>query len=114
MISRFLVFSVVGMVAGFGAVYFDRPGLLIAAVALLVLVFTTRRLPHDLVRVGAYLLAAGLVALAIVGPALEHPDPTYFYSTWQAAWLFASAAAIGAVLVGWVAVEELRRRQRAG
>lgn len=114
MISRLLVFSVIGMVGGFGAVYFDRPGLFIAAALLLVLLFTTRRWPDDLVRVGAYLLASGLVALAIVGPALRHPDPSYFYSTWPAAWLFAGATVVGAALVGWVAVLELRRRKQAG
>lgn len=111
MIARFLVFTVVGMVGGFGAVYFDRPGLFIASALLLVLIFTTRRLPDDLIRVGAYLLSGGLVALAIIGPALRRPDPSYFYSTWPAAWIFATAATAGAILVGWVALTELRHRQ---
>ena len=110
--TRFMVFATVGAVAGFGSVFFERPGMLIAGAALAVLALTVRRLPEDLMRVGAYLFAGGLVGLSIVGPAVEHPDPTYFYSTWAAAWLYAGVCLVGGALCAAVALVELRRHRR--
>jgi predicted tellurium resistance membrane protein TerC len=110
--TRFMVFAMVGAVGGFGSVFFEAPGVLIALVLLGVLAFTVRR-RGDLIRPGSYLLWGGLVGLSIIGPSLAHPDPRYFYSTWPAAYLYAAAALAGCCLCGIVAVSELRRsRQR--
>ena len=86
MAQKLVVFLIVGGVAGFGAVFLQLPGIVLAVVVLAVVAGTGRR-RADLFRVGGYLFVSGW--LLVTG--------------------YAVVAVAGCALVAAVAVSELRR-----
>jgi hypothetical protein len=111
MAQRLMVFLLVGGVAGFGAVFLELPGLVLAGVVLVVLLATTRR-RDDLVRVGGYLLGVGVVGWSLVGPAVKGSGGLLYLGGWTLVTLYAVVALAGCVLMAWLALLGIRRRGR--
>jgi hypothetical protein len=107
MTQRLVVFFMLGGVAGFGAVFLELPGILLALVILAVVAGTGRR-RSDLVRSGGYLMGVGLVGWSLVGPAVKGGGGYLFVSGWALVTGYAVAAVAGSLLVAVVAVAELR------
>ena len=110
---RLVVFLMVGGVAGFGAVFLEVPGLVLALVGLAVIAGVNRR-RDDLVRVGGYLMGVGLVGWSLVGPAVKGGGGFLFLDGWVLVSGYAVVAIAGSLLVAALAALELRRRARAG
>ena len=108
MAQRLAVFLLVGGVAGFGAVFLELPGVVLAAVVLLVLLGTTRR-REDLVRAGGYLLGAGVVGWSLVGPAVKGGGGFLYLNGWTLVTLYAAVALAGCLLLAWLALAGIRR-----
>jgi len=106
--QRLAVFLLVGGVAGFGAVFLELPGVVLAAVVLLVLLGTTRR-REDLVRSGGYLLGVGVVGWSLVGPAVKGGGGFLYLSGWTLVTLYAAVALLGCLLLAWLALAGIRR-----
>jgi hypothetical protein len=107
--QRLAVFLMLGGVAGFGAVFLQVPGIVLALVILGVVAGTSRR-RADLVRVGGYLMGVGLVGWSLVGPAVKGGGGYLFLTGWVLVAGYAVVALAGALLVGTLAVIELRKR----
>jgi hypothetical protein len=103
------VFVLVGGVAGFGSVFLELPGVVLALVVLVVLVATSRR-QEALVRAGGYLLGAGVVGWSLVGPAVKGGGGFLYLSGWTLVTLYALVALAGCLLLAWLALLGLRRR----
>jgi len=99
-------------VAGFGAVFLQLPGIVLALILLGVVAGTCRR-RSDLVRVGGYLMGVGLVGWSLVGPAVKGGGGFLFLNGWVLVTGYAAVAVAGCLLVAGVAVVELRRRDSA-
>lgn len=112
MAQRLVVFLMVGGVAGFGAVFLELPGLVLGLVLLAVLVGVNRG-RRDLVRVGAYLMGFGLVGWSLIGPGVKGGGGFLFLSGWVLVFGYAALAVAGCVMVGVLAMAELRGRGRA-
>ena len=110
---RLVVFLMVGGVAGFGAVFLELPGIVLALVGLAVIAGVNRR-REDLVRVGGYLMGVGLVGWSLVGPAVKGGGGFLFLDGWVLVSGYAVVAIAGALLVAALAALELRRRARTG
>lgn len=110
--QRLVVWVMVGGVAGFGAVFLQLPGIVFALVGLLVLIGTLRA-SEDLLRVGGYLVGAGLVGWSLVGPAVAGAGGFLFVSGWALVTAYALVAGAGCLIVGGLAVRGIRRRKRA-
>ena len=110
---RLVVFLMVGGVAGFGAVFLELPGIVLALVGLAVIAGVNRR-REDLVRVGGYLMGVGLVGWSLVGPAVKGGGGFLFLDGWVLVSGYAVVAIAGSLLVATLAALELRRRARAG
>ena len=110
---RLVVFLMVGGVAGFGAVFLELPGIVLALVGLAVIAGVNRR-RDDLVRVGGYLMGVGLVGWSLVGPAVKGGGGFLFLDGWVLVSGYAVVAIAGSLLVATLAALELRRRARAG
>ena len=108
MAQKLVVFLIVGGVAGFGAVFLQLPGIVLAVVVLAVVAGTGRR-RADLFRVGGYLIGVGLVGWSLVGPAVKGGGGYLFVSGWLLVTGYAVVAVAGCALVAAVAVSELRR-----
>jgi hypothetical protein len=106
--QRLVVYLMVGGVAGFGAVFLQLPGIILALV-LLGIVAGTGRGRFNLVRVGGYLMGAGLVGWSLVGPSVKGGGGFLFLSGWVLVTGYAVVAVAGALLVAALAVLELRR-----
>ena len=111
MAQRLAIFGMVGGVAGFGAVYLQLPGIVLALIGLAVLIGTTRS-RDDLPRVGGYLLGAGLVGWSLIGPAVKGGGGFLFLSGWALVTGYALVAGAGCLLVGWLALSGILRRNR--
>jgi hypothetical protein len=107
--QRLVVFLTLGGVAGFGAVFLELPGIILALVVLAVVAGTGRR-RADLVRVGGYLMGAGIVGWSLVGPAVKGGGGYLFLSGWVLVTGYALVAVAGCLLVAIVALLELRAR----
>jgi hypothetical protein len=107
--QRLVVFLMLGGVAGFGAVFLELPGIVLALVVLAVVAGTGRQ-RSDLVRVGGYLMGVGLVGWSLVGPAVKGGGGFLFLSGWVLVTGYAVVAVAGALLVAALALVELRRR----
>jgi len=112
MAQRLVVFLMLGGVAGFGAVFLQLPGIVLALILLGVVAGTCRR-RSDLVRVGGYLMGVGLVGWSLVGPAVKGGGGFLFLNGWGLVTGYAAVAVAGCLLVAGVAVVELRRRDSA-
>ncbi|HEY8810949.1 MAG TPA: hypothetical protein VIO86_00500 [Candidatus Dormibacteraeota bacterium] len=112
MAQRLVVFLMLGGVAGFGAVFLQLPGIVLALILLGVVAGTCRR-RSDLVRVGGYLMGVGLVGWSLVGPAVKGGGGFLFLNGWVLVTGYAAVAVAGCLLVAGVAVVELRRRDSA-
>ncbi|HEY8759954.1 MAG TPA: hypothetical protein VIP52_03485 [Candidatus Dormibacteraeota bacterium] len=112
MAQRLVVFLMLGGVAGFGAVFLEVPGMVLAVVLLAVVAGTCRR-RSDLVRVGGYLMGVGLVGWSLVGPAVKGGGGFLFVSGWILVTGYAVVAVVGSLLVAALALVELRRRDHA-
>ena len=106
--QRLVVYLMGGGVAGFGAVFLQLPGIVLALV-LLGIVAGTGRGRFNLVRVGGYLMGTGLVAWSLVGPAVRGGGGFLFLNGWVLVTGYAVVAVTGALLVAALAVIELRR-----
>lgn len=107
--QRLVVFLLVGGVAGFGSVFLQLPGIVGALVVAAVLGGTMRS-RDDLVRLGGYLLGAGLVGFSLVGPSISGRGGGFlFLSAWSLVAGYATVAIAGAVLVALQAISGLRR-----
>jgi hypothetical protein len=112
--QRLVVFLMVGGVAGFGAVFLELPGIVLALVVLAVVAGTGRR-RSDLIRVGGYLMGVGLVGWSLVGPAVKGGGGYLFLSGWVLVTGYALVAVAGCLLVGVLALAELQGgRPRGG
>ncbi len=109
--QRLVVFTLVGGVTGFGAVFLQLPGIVLALVVAAVLI-GTQRSTADLVRLGGYLLGVGLVGFSLVGPAVRGGGGFLFISAWALVGGYAVVALAGAGLVAAVVVSGIRRRKR--
>ncbi len=109
MAQRLVVYLMLGGVAGFGAVFLELPGIVLALVVLAVVAGTGRR-RSDLVRVGGYLMGVGLVGWSLVGPAVKGGGGFLFLSGWVLVTGYALVAVAGSLLVAGLALAELRRR----
>ena len=99
-----------GGVAGFGAVFLELPGIVLALVLLAVVSGTCRR-RSDLVRVGGFLMGVGLVGWSLVGPAVRGGGGFLFLSGWVLVTGYAVVALAGSLLVAVLALAELRRQK---
>jgi hypothetical protein len=106
--QRLVVFLMLGGVAGFGAVFLELPGVVLALIVLGVVAGTSRR-RADLVRVGGYLMGVGIVGWSLVGPAVKGGGGYLFVSGWVLVTGYALVAVAGALLVAGLALAELRR-----
>jgi hypothetical protein len=109
--QRLVVFLTLGGVAGFGAVFLELPGIVLALVVLAVVAGTGRR-RADLVRVGGYLMGVGIVGWSLVGPAVKGGGGYLFLSGWVLVTGYALVAVAGCLLVAVVVLLELRKRDR--
>jgi hypothetical protein len=107
--QRLVVFLTLGGVAGFGAVFLELPGIILALVVLGVVAGTGRR-RADLVRVGGYLMGVGIVGWSLVGPAVKGGGGYLFLSGWVLVTGYALVAVAGCLLVGAMVLLELRNR----
>jgi hypothetical protein len=107
--QRLVVFLMLGGVAGFGAVFLQVPGIVLAAIVLAVVAGTGTRRP-DPVRVGGYLLGVGIVGWSLVGPAVKGGGGYLFASGWVLVTAYAVVAVAGALLVAAAALAGLRGR----
>ena len=112
MAQRLVVFLTLGGVAGFGAVFLELPGIILALVVLAVIAGTGRR-RADLVRVGGYLMGVGIVGWSLVGPAVKGGGGYLFLAGWVLVTGYALIAVVGCLLVATLALTELRRRKGA-
>ena len=106
--QRLVVYLMAGGVAGFGAVFLQLPGIVLGLV-LLGIIAGTGRGRFNLVRVGGYLMGAGLVGWSLVGPSVKGGGGFLFLGAWVLVIGYAVVAVAGAVLVAALAVIELRR-----
>jgi hypothetical protein len=106
--QRLVVFLMLGGVAGFGAVFLELPGVVLALIVLGVVAGTSRRWA-DLVRVGGYLMGVGIVGWSLVGPAVTGGGGYLFVSGWVLVTGYALVAVAGALLVAALALAQLRR-----
>ena len=109
MAQRLVVFVLVGGVAGFGTVFLELPGVVLALVVLVVLIATARR-QEGMIRAGGYLLGAGVVGWSLVGPAVKGGGGFLYLSGWTLVTLYALVALAGCLLLAWLALLGLRRR----
>jgi hypothetical protein len=109
MAQRLVVFLMLGGVAGFGAVFLELPGIVLALIILAVVTGTARK-RLDLIRVGGYLMGVGLVGWSLVGPAVKGGGGFLFLSGWVLVTGYAIVAVAGSLLVAALALAELRRR----
>jgi hypothetical protein len=109
MAQRLVVFLMLGGVAGFGAVFLELPGIVLALVVLAVVGGTCRR-RSDLFKVGGYLMGVGVVGWSLVGPGVKGGGGFLFLSGWVLVAGYAVVAVVGCLLVAALAVVELRRR----
>lgn len=106
-----MVFLLVGGVAGFGSVFLQLPGIVVALVVAGVLGGTMRS-SDDLVRLGGYLLGAGAVGFSLVGPSVSGRGGGFlFVAAWFLVAGYAAVAVVGSILVGLQAITGLRRRR---
>lgn len=110
MAQRLVIFLMLGGVAGFGAVFLELPGMVLALVVLAVVAGTSHR-RADLVRVGGYLMGVGIVGWSLVGPAVKGGGGYLFVNGWVLVTGYALVAIAGALLVAALAAAELRRRK---
>jgi hypothetical protein len=103
------IFLMLGGVAGFGAVFLELPGIVLALILLAVVAGTCRR-RSDVVRVGGSLMGAGLVGWSLVGPAVKGGGGFLFLSGWVLVTGYAAVALAGSLLVAILALVELRRQ----
>src|SRR5260221_14110479 len=87
-----------GGVAGFGAVFLELPGIVLALIVLGVVAGTGRR-RAGLVRVGGYLLGVGIVGWSLVGPAVKGGGGYLFVCGWGLVTGHAPGAVAGALPV---------------
>jgi hypothetical protein len=106
--QRLVIFFMLGGVAGFGAVFLELPGIVLAVIVLAVVVGTMRH-RADLVRVGGYLLGVGVVGWSLVGPAVKGGGGYLFVGGWVLVTGYALVAVAGALLVAGLALAQLRR-----
>jgi hypothetical protein len=106
--QRLAVYLMAGGVAGFGAVFLQLPGIVLALI-LLGIIAGTGRGRANLVRVGGYLMGCGLVGWSLVGPAVKGGGGFLFLGGWVLVGGYAAVAVAGALLVAALAVIELRR-----
>ena len=109
MAQRVVVFLMLGGVAGFGAVFLQLPGIVLALVLLAVVAGAGGR-RYDPVRIGAYLMGVGVVGWSLVGPAVKGGGGYLFVSGWVLVTGYAVVAVVGCLLVAVAALTELRRR----
>ena len=112
MAQRLVVFLMLGGVAGFGAVFLELPGIVLALVVLGVVAGTSRR-RSDVFRVGGYLMGVGVVGWSLVGPAVKGGGGFLFVNDWVLVTGYAAVALAGSLLVAILAVVELRHRDSA-
>ena len=110
--QRLVVYLMAGGVAGFGAVFLQLPGIVLALVVLGIVAGTGRG-RINLVRVGGYLMGAGLVGWSLVGPSVRGGGGFLFLSGWVLVTGYAVVAVTGALLVAALALIELRRPSSA-
>jgi hypothetical protein len=109
MAQRLVVFLMLGGVAGFGAVFLELPGIVLAVVVLAIVAGTCRR-RSDLFRVGGYLMGVGIVGWSLVGPAVKGGGGYLFLAGWVLVTGYALVAVLGCLLVAVVALLELRKQ----
>jgi len=113
--QRLAVFMLVGGTIGFGAVFLGPPGAVIAAVGVAVIVGASRRHPELLLRVGGYLIGAGVVGFSLVGPAVKGSGGGFVYTDpWLLVTAYAAIALAGSAMVVALALARLRGRGRKG
>jgi hypothetical protein len=105
--QRLVVFLMLGGVAGFGAVFLELPGIVLALVVLAAVAGTCRR-RSDLFKVGGYLMGVGVVGWSLVGPAVKGGGGFLFLSGWVLVTGYAAVAVAGSILVAILALVELR------